>query len=109
MVIKIPGAGDAAVSGKGRPGDLVARISVAPSKVFTRQGVNIFHKAKIPFHVALLGGKMRVPTLDGDVDVLVPAGTQQDEEMMLKGRGISVRRSGSNGDLYVSFSVLLPR
>ncbi|KAF8898410.1 hypothetical protein BD779DRAFT_1483756 [Infundibulicybe gibba] len=109
MTIRVPSAGDAAISGKGATGDLLVRVTVAPSKVFVRQGANLYHEARIPLHTALLGGKVRVPTLDGDVDVRVPGGTQQGEEMVLKGRGVAPVYGGDNGDLFVAFSVLLPR
>jgi molecular chaperone DnaJ len=85
------------------------RVSVAPSKSFVRQGSNLYHEARIPLHTALLGGKVRVPTLDGEVDVRVPGGTQQGEEMVLKNRGVSSVYGGTNGDLFVAFSVVLPR
>lgn len=109
MTIRVPKAGDAPVTGKGTPGDLFVRVSVAPSKQFTRQGANLFHEVKVPFHTALLGGRVRVPTIDGDVDVRLPGGTQQGEEMVLKGRGVPEVRNGLSGDLYVTFSVVLPR
>ena len=79
------------------------------SKVFRRQGANIHHEARIPLHTALLGGRVRVPTLEGDVDVRVPSGTQQGEEMVLKGRGMPTVFGGDKGDLFVSFSIQLPR
>ncbi|KIY67568.1 hypothetical protein CYLTODRAFT_431244 [Cylindrobasidium torrendii FP15055 ss-10] len=112
MSIQIEGEGDAPVSGRGQTGDLFVRIRVSPSKQFTRQGNNLFHQAKVPFHVALLGGKVQVPTVDGEVAVRLPAGTQQGEEMVLKGRGVPnarMRGAGINGDLYVNFTVTLPR
>ncbi len=110
MTIRVPNAGDAPVTGKGNTGDLLVRVSVSPSKVFVRQGSNLYHEARIQMHTALLGGRVRVPTLDGDVEVRVPDGTQQGEEMLLKGRGVpKVFRGGDNGDLFVTFSVVLPR
>lgn len=109
MTIRIPNAGDAAISGNGGPGDILVRVNVAPSKVFRRQGANLYHEARIPLHTALLGGKVRVPTLDGDVDVRVPGGTQQGEEMVLKNRGVPPVYGGEVGDLFVSFAVQLPR
>ncbi|KAJ6519488.1 DnaJ protein [Mycena sanguinolenta] len=109
MTLRMARRGDAPISGKGNPGDLLVRINVTPSKDFTRQGNNLYHKTRIPMHVALLGGKVRVPTLDGDVDVRVPGGTQQDEEMVLKGRGVLSPHGGDSGDLFVAFSVQLPR
>jgi molecular chaperone DnaJ len=109
MTIRISNAGDAPISGKGPHGDLLVRIGVAPSKAFVRQGANLYHEARIPIHTALLGGKVRVPTLDGEVDVRVPGGTQQGEEMVLKGRGVASVYGSSTGDLFIAFSVVLPR
>ncbi len=109
MTIRVPGEGDVPVAGKGPKGDLLLRVSVAPSKVFRRQGTNIHHEARIPMHTALLGGRVRVPTLDGDVDVSVPGGTQPGEEMVLNGRGLPAIFGGDRGDLFISFMVQLPR
>ncbi|KAJ7102268.1 DnaJ protein [Mycena belliarum] len=109
MTLRVHKRGDAPISGKGSAGDLLVRIHVTPSKDFSRQGNNLYHKTRIPMHVALLGGKVRVPTLDGEVDVRIPMGTQQDEEMVLKGRGVPSPHGGDGGDLFVSFSVQLPR
>jgi molecular chaperone DnaJ len=108
MFLRVEGAGDAAPS-KGRPGDLLVRLHVAPSKLFRRQGANLYHTARIPLHTALLGGRARVPTLDGEVDVRVPGGTQHGEEMVLKGRGVRSLRGAETGDLFVAFDVQLPR
>ncbi|KAH9947710.1 DnaJ protein [Amylocystis lapponica] len=109
MTIRVPNAGDAPISGKGRRGDLLVRVNVASSKVFRRQGPNLHHEARVPLHAALLGGKVRVPTLDGDVDVRIPGGTQQGEEMVLKGRGVASVFGRDKGDLFVTFAVQLPR
>ncbi|PFH49201.1 hypothetical protein AMATHDRAFT_148155, partial [Amanita thiersii Skay4041] len=109
MTVRVPNAGDVPASGKGQTGDLLVRVNVAPSKLFVRQGSNLYHKAQIPLHTALLGGRVRIPTLDGEVDVRLPGGTQQGEEMVLKGRGVAPALHGSTGDLFVTFMVLLPR
>lgn len=110
MTLNIPEAGDAALSTRGRPGDLHVRIGVSASKLFRRQGPHLHHEARVPLHTALLGGRVRVPTLDGEVDVRVPGGTQHGEEMVLKSRGVkSVYGGVDKGDLFVKFSVQLPR
>uniref|UniRef100_A0A0W0FY07 DnaJ homolog 1, mitochondrial n=1 Tax=Moniliophthora roreri TaxID=221103 RepID=A0A0W0FY07_MONRR len=109
MTIRVPNSGDAPISGKGSAGDLLVRVNVTASKQFQRRGDNLYHEARIPMHTALLGGRVRVPTLDGDVDVRVPGGTQQGEEMVLKGRGVPSVYNGKNGDLFVTFRVMLPR
>ncbi|KAL4068287.1 hypothetical protein V8B97DRAFT_2024887 [Scleroderma yunnanense] len=109
MTIRVPAAGDAPLSGKGNNGDLLVRVNVAASKIFRRQGANLHHEARIPVHVALLGGRIRVPTLDGHVDVRVPSGTQHGEEMVLRNHGVSSVFGSGKGDLFVSFIVQLPR
>ena len=109
MTIRVPNAGDAPDHGKGPAGDLLVRVNVAASKVFRRQGSNIYHEARIPLHTALLGGRVRVPTLDGDVDVRVPGSTQQGQEMVLKTHGIQPVFGGEKGDLFVTFNVQIPR
>jgi molecular chaperone DnaJ len=109
MTLRIAGAGDMPLSGKGKPGDLLVRVSVSPSKVFRRQGANIYHEARIPLHVALLGGKVRVPTLEGEVDMRVQSGSQPGEEFVLKGKGVKPMYGGEKGDLFVTFNVQLPR
>ncbi|KAF6766221.1 DnaJ protein [Ephemerocybe angulata] len=109
MTIRIPNAGDAPISGSGPFGDLLVRVNVARSNVFQRQGTNIYYNAQIPFYTALLGGRVRVPTLDGNVDVRVPGGTQPGEEMVLRGRGIPAVYNSSVGDLFVRFGISIPR
>ena len=111
--IRQDGAGDVPLMGAGPPGSLYVRIHVKPSKVWRRQGTNLFYPAVIPFYTAVLGGRVRVPTLDGTVDVRVPSGTQPGEEMILRGRGVP-RLGGrktyeNNGDLMVQFDVSIPR
>ena len=109
MTVRVPNEGDAPISGKGPKGDLLVRVNVAQSRVFRRQGSNIYYDARIPMHTALLGGRVRVPTLDGDVDVRVPSGTQPGEDMVLKGRGMPLLYGSEKGDLFVKFSIQMPR
>ena len=114
MKIKIPASGDMPLSSSGPPGDLFVRVAVKPSSVFRRQGTNLYHDAKVPLHTALLGGKMRIPTLEGDVEVRVREGTQNGEEAVLKGRGVKsvyVGRGskGDRGDLVVGWRIQIPR
>ena len=109
MFLRIPQAGHGAPPPHGRPGDLLVRVKVIPSKLFRRQGTNLYHSTRIPLHVALLGGKATIPTLDGEVEVRVPGGTQHGEEMILKGRGVHSIHGSEMGDLFVAFEVQLPR
>lgn len=112
MMIRVPGAGDKPLSASGPAGDLLVRVLVKPSSVFRRQGVNLYHDAKVPLHIALLGGIIRIPTLEGDVDVKVKNGTQNGEEAVLKGRGVKSvygGRRNERGDLIVCWKVQIPR
>lgn len=105
----IEGAGDAPLEGKGRSGNLNIRVEVIPSRTFRRQGVNIYHDKSVPFHTAILGGRATIPTLEDDVQVRVPPGTQQGDEVALRGRGVPKLRGKDRGDLYVRFNVRTPR
>ncbi|KAJ2920219.1 hypothetical protein MD484_g88, partial [Candolleomyces efflorescens] len=109
MSVRVPNAGDAPISGSGPYGDLLVRVNVSRSNTFQRQGTNIYYNAQIPFYTALLGGRVRVPTLEGNVDVRVPGGTQPGEEMVLRGRGIPALYGSGSGDLFVRFGVSVPR
>ncbi|KAJ9107904.1 hypothetical protein QFC19_002647 [Naganishia cerealis] len=109
MKIRMPTSGDIPLSGPGTPGDLLVRVNVAPSKSFRRQGSNLYHTSTIPVHVALLGGKMRIPTLEGDVEVRVKNGTRDGEEAVLKGRGVKNVYGRERGDLIVNWKLSIPR
>ncbi|CAO3656656.1 unnamed protein product [Mucor fragilis] len=107
--IRVPGAGDAPIKGKGPNGDLFVSLNIQPSKVFRRQDADIFYDAKIPFHKALLGGRIRIPTIDGEVDLKIPSGSQPEDNIALRGRGIQRLRGSSRGDQIVQLKVELPR
>ena len=111
MKVKLPGHGDMPLSASGPPGDLFVRVNVKKSPVFRRQGTNIYYDAKVPLHTALLGGKVRIPTLEGDVEVRVREGTQSGEEAVLKGRGVKsvYGISRERGDLIVGWKIQIPR
>lgn len=108
--VRVDGAGDVPLQGAGRPGALYVRVNVQPSKTWRRQGANLYFPAALPVHTAILGGRVRVPTLDGDVELRVPAGTQVGDEMLLRGRGVpNLARRSEKGDLLVQFEVQIPR
>lgn len=69
----------------------------------------MFYDAKVPFYKAMLGGKIRIPTIDGDVEVKVPAGSQPDDNIALRGRGIQRLRGSSRGDQIVQLKIEFPR
>lgn len=108
--IRVPGEGDAPIKGTGPSGDLFVSLNILPSKVFRRQDYDVFVDAKIPFYKAILGGKIRIPTVDGDVELKVPSGSQPGDNIALRGRGIQRLRTGtSRGDQIVTLKIELPR
>jgi molecular chaperone DnaJ len=83
-------------------------ISVLPSKIFQRDGFDIVVEQDVSFVMASLGGSIDVPTIDGNVQLKVQAGTQPDTVVRLKERGIKHTRSNARGDEYVKFKVKVP-
>ncbi|MDH5510721.1 MAG: J domain-containing protein [Nitrospinota bacterium] len=90
--ITIPGEGHAGAMG-GRPGDLHINVRVGESKMFLRKGNDIFHETQAPFTMAVFGGKIVVPTLDGDVLVTIPPGLRANTLLRLNGRGVNGKGS----------------
>ncbi|KAI8062311.1 uncharacterized protein B0P05DRAFT_574467 [Gilbertella persicaria] len=107
--IRVTGEGDAPLEGQGPNGDLFVVLNIQPSKIFRRQDADIFVEAKIPFYKAMLGGRIRIPTIDGDVDVKVPSGAQPGDDIALRGRGVQRLRSTQRGDQIVTLKVEFPR
>ncbi len=103
-VLRLAGLGGA---GPGGRGDLHVRIEVRPDPRFARHGRDIHSEVTVPLEVAVLGGKVRVPTLDGEVRVTVPPGTGSGRVLRLRGRGVPDRRGG-RGDHLVRVLVGLP-
>ncbi|KAI8072806.1 hypothetical protein BC940DRAFT_364598 [Gongronella butleri] len=107
--IRVPGEGDAPVKGTGPNGDLFVSLNILPSKVFRRRNYDILLDTKIPFYKAILGGKIRIPTVDGDVELRIPSGSQPGDNIAMRGRGIQRLHSSMHGDQIVTLQVELPR
>ncbi|CAG8479819.1 10645_t:CDS:2 [Ambispora leptoticha] len=108
MRIVVPKQGNVHRDYDGPPGDLYVTVNVAPSTLFERKNQDIYYNASIPFYTALLGGTIRTPTVDGDVELRVPPGTQPDQQTRLKSRGVPKLNSNERGDQIVTFKVKLP-
>ncbi|KAJ2751268.1 mdj1 protein precursor, partial [Coemansia nantahalensis] len=108
MRICMQGQGDAPVEGEGPAGDLYVRVRVIPSKQFRRKGADIYLALDLPFTTAILGGTVRAPTVDGDVEVKIRAGTQPGDELRLRGKGVQKINESSRGDQYLALNVKLP-
>lgn len=105
--ILIKGKGERGVNG-GDNGDLYLEIVITPHKFFKRDGNDIHIDIPISFVDATLGKKIDVPTVYGDVEVEVPAGTQPNQILRLKGRGIKDMRKGTPGDQYIHMQIKTP-
>jgi DnaJ-class molecular chaperone len=99
------------LKGKGQPGpggsgDLLITIHIAPHELFERDGADLRTNVPITLYEAVLGGKVRVPTLGGAVELAIPPGTSGGRTFRLKGKGITV--DGKAGDLFATVSIALP-
>ncbi|HET7381298.1 MAG TPA: J domain-containing protein [Pseudolabrys sp.] len=93
-------------SATGKAGDAMITINVAPHPVFKPDGSDLRLELPITLYEAALGGKVRVPTLDGAVELAIPAGTSSGRTFRLKGKGLKAK-SGA-GDLLATVRIVLP-
>jgi len=106
--IRLAGEGEAGLRGA-PPGDLYLFLSVAPHKLFRRDGANLYCEATIPMTTAALGGSIEVPTIDGKrAKINIPAGTQTGQQFRLGGTGMTMLRSKARGDMFVRVAVEIP-
>jgi DnaJ-class molecular chaperone len=91
----------------GPNGDVYVEIDVLPSDIFTRFGKNLEIEIPILFSTAILGGKIRVPCIDGEVEVTVPEGVSSGAKLRIKGKGI--RLNDSPGDLFAKIKITVPK
>jgi DnaJ-class molecular chaperone len=93
-------------SATGKAGDALITVNVAPHPLFKPDGADLRLELPITLYEAVLGGKVRVPTLDGAVELAIPAGTSSGRTFRLKGKGLKAK-SGA-GDLLATVRVVLP-
>lgn len=104
--IKKRGYGDASTTG-GEAGDLIVVFKVLPHKLFKRKNYDIYVELPISYKLAVLGGKVKIPTLDDAIDFTVPEGTQSGKTFVIRGKGIKSRLG--SGDLYVTTVIEVPQ
>ncbi len=107
-IIKLSGKGEAGVN-DGPYGDLYMHIRVLSHKKFFRNGIDIQSVEEIDLIQAVLGDLVKIPTVHGDVDLKIPAGTQNEHVFTLKGYGIQPANSGSQGNHQVKIHVTVPK
>ncbi len=104
--LRLAGQGYASPNG-GPKGDLYLRIRFAPHSLFHVDGTDLVYEARLAPWQAVLGAKIKVPTLEGTVELSVPAGTGSGKKMRLRGKGLGP--ASSRGDLYVRIGIDAPK
>jgi molecular chaperone DnaJ len=107
--IRLANEGEAGMRG-GPSGDLYIFLSIAPHEFFQRDGSDIFCLVPISMTTAALSGNIEVPTVDGGRSrVKIPEGSQTGKQFRLKGKGMPVMRSKTQGDMYIQVEVETPK
>lgn len=103
------------MSGEGEPsedgiyGDLLIRIHIKPHKLFERlENGNLLYNLNVNFTSMVLGTELKIPTIDGTEKIKIPAGTQSNTILTLRGKGLPRYGSAGKGDQYVRLNVLIP-
>jgi molecular chaperone DnaJ len=105
--IRLAGEGEAGPAGT-PPGDLYVEVRVRPHPIFARDGDDLHCEVPIRISQAALGDVVRVPTLDGELELRIPAETQSGKVFRLRDRGVRSVRSRHPGDLYCKVAVETP-
>ncbi|MCQ2087609.1 MAG: molecular chaperone DnaJ, partial [Bacilli bacterium] len=105
--IRVTGMGERGSNG-GENGDLYVEMVVKPHKYFVREGNDIKLDVPLDFVDAILGTSIEVPTVYGNVQVTIPAGTQPNTILRLKGQGVKDLRTGKPGDQYIKIIIQMP-
>ena len=103
--LRMKGEGEAGTRGRG---DLYVAVEVQPKPGFERRGDDLLSEVKVGMSDAALGAEVTVPTLEGDVTMKIPPGTQPGAVLRLRGRGMPSLRSRGVGDQLVSVRVEIP-
>ncbi|MCU0506008.1 MAG: molecular chaperone DnaJ [Chloroflexi bacterium] len=106
--VRLSGEGEVGPRG-GPAGSLYVAVSVAPHRTLRREGTELYYELGLSIAQASLGTRVTVPTVDGDEEVEIKAGTQPGARIRLRGKGAPhLRRPGARGDLHVLVDVRIP-
>ncbi|OLE50642.1 MAG: hypothetical protein AUI36_19085, partial [Cyanobacteria bacterium 13_1_40CM_2_61_4] len=103
--LRVSGKGEAGTGG-GRPGDLLLTLRLAGHPDFRVQDTDLFYDLDLAPWEAVLGANVRVPTLEGEVNIKIPPGTQAGARLRVRGRGLG--KEGARGDLFVITRIQVP-
>ena len=108
MVLRFKEGGNASLDGE--YGDLYVEIEVEPSEKFDRRGNDLYSVESISVPIAVLGGNIEVETIQGNVKLKIPSGTQPGTIFRIKGEGAPILgKEEKRGDLYVRIDVDIPK
>ena len=105
--IALEGQGEAGPRG-GPNGDLYVAVTIRPHPQLVRRGTELYHELPVTFPQAALGATLTVTTVEGEEEVVVPAGAQSGHEIRLRGLGVPRLRGAGRGDLHVIVNVVVP-
>lgn len=88
--------------------DFILSINIKPHEIFERDGADVYVKMEIPYSLAVLGGDIKVPTVENEIKIKVRAGTKSGSMIRLREQGIRHLRGGGKGDQYVRLVVDVP-
>jgi molecular chaperone DnaJ len=106
--VRVAGKGEPGFYG-GPPGDLYLIIHIEPHPILRREEDNLFMEVPVTVREAILGGTITIPTVEGEVNLKVPAGSQSGQTLKLKGRGAINPKTKQRGDLMVKLVVKVPK
>jgi curved DNA-binding protein len=107
QLIRIPGKGQEGLHG-GSAGDLYLRVRLAAHPDFRTRGPDLYYDLDLAPWEAVLGATVTVPTLEGNVSLRVPPGTDNSRRFRVRGRGLPKGKKGERGSLYVAVSIHVP-
>jgi DnaJ-class molecular chaperone len=106
--VRVAGKGEPGLDG-GKPGDLYLIIHVKPHPLLKREGDDLHMDIPVTVHEAMGGGTIVVPTIDGQVKLKVPPGSQSGQTLKLKGKGAVDPKTKKSGNLMVKLVIKVPK
>ncbi len=106
--MRVAGKGEPGFYG-GPPGDLYLLIHIEPHPILRREEDNLYMEVPVTVREAILGGTVTIPTVEGEVNLKVPAGSQSGQTFKLKGKGAINPKTKQRGDLMVKLVVKVPK
>jgi curved DNA-binding protein len=105
--IRVPGQGEPGAGGA-PPGDLYLRVRHAAHPDFHTEGADLFYDLDLAPWEAVLGAELTVPTLDGPIKLRIPPGSENGQQLRVRGRGLPQGKTGTRGDFHATLNIHLP-